>query len=214
LCSIAQTEILSNKKCSNIPLFTSFESWFHLVFIEGCTTTLLPRVLRWIKKLVSLICQSTPSGGKVRPCLDGWNVCDSGSNQLEPYQRAKIWNVSVVNQCKTFQDFGLREWNDKIVVLSDYDSHPSYFNWIWTISTNEANDFIKWFWFNRESFLKRNWNISVSQWIWNHTKHTKIHNMWCTWSLRLLDGWLTWWHVPPSTAQKIRTVFILKTLGR
>jgi hypothetical protein len=30
----------------------------------------------------------------------------------------------------------------------------------------------QWFWFNRESFLRRNWNIFVSQWIWNRTKRT------------------------------------------
>jgi hypothetical protein len=64
----------------------------------------------------------------LRPRLDGWNVSDSEVNQLEPYERAKIWIVSVVNQCETFQDFGLWDWNGKIGVSSDSDSLPSHFN--------------------------------------------------------------------------------------
>jgi hypothetical protein len=28
-----------------------------------------------------------------------------------------------------------------------------------------------WFWFDREWFLNRNWNVSNLQWIWNRTKH-------------------------------------------
>jgi hypothetical protein len=109
---------------------------------------------------------------QLRPRLVRWNVSDSCLNHLEQFQTEKNRNVSEVNQFKMFQVFILQPWNDKIGVSSDSDSLPSHFHWIWNVSTNETNDFTKWFWFDRETFLERNWNVSDSQWIWNCIKHT------------------------------------------
>jgi hypothetical protein len=107
-----------------------------------------------------------------RTRLARWNVSDSGLNHLEQFETGKNRNVLEVNRFETFEVFVLQPWNEKIGVSSDSDWLPSHFHWIWNVSTNGANDFTKWIWFDQESFLEINWNVSDSQWILNCTKCT------------------------------------------
>jgi hypothetical protein len=122
-------------------LMSKYSSILEVELIQTCHHTLTVRGLARKRQ-------------KLRPRLARWNISDSGLNHLEQFQTGKNQNISEVNRFETFEVFVLQPWNGKMCVSSDYDSLPSHFHWIWNVSINGPNDFTRWFWFDRESFLE------------------------------------------------------------